>query len=102
MILRRASMIMAAVALLLALSGQSVLAGGSTPSPAASSAPATPNCLGNDLSGFAQNARPLGQNVVTNFTSGGFGSEILAHLQGIPAVSNCADNGFPSRTPPVP
>ena len=61
--------------------------------------PADPNCLAGDLAGFAQNARPLGQNVVTNFTEGGFGDEILGHLQGVPSVSTCPDNGFPSHMP---
>lgn len=61
--------------------------------------PADPNCLGSDASGLAQGARPFGQQVVTNFTDGGFGDEILGHLQGVPAVSTCPDNGFPSHTP---
>ncbi len=57
--------------------------------------PADPNCLGTDVAGLAQGNVPFGQNVVGNFTSGGFGEEILGHLQGVPAVSTCPDGGFP-------
>ncbi len=62
-------------------------------------APADPNCLGTDVAGLAQTVRPFGQNVVTNFTAGGFGDEVLGHLQGVPEVSTCPDGGFPSHTP---
>ncbi len=61
--------------------------------------PADPNCLGTDVSGFAQAARPLGQNVVTGLTPGGFNDEILGHLQGVPSISTCPDGGFPSHVP---
>ena len=62
-------------------------------------APVQSNCLGGDISGFAHSFIPLGKNVVTNFTSGGFGFEILAHLQGVPAISTCPDFGFPTPFP---
>ena len=62
-------------------------------------APAAPNCLGADLSTLARDLRPFGRNVVTNFTEGGFGDEVLGHLQGVPEVSTCPDGGFPSHTP---
>jgi hypothetical protein len=67
--------------------------------PPTANGPVAPNCLGNDVSGFAQNRTPFGQNVVTNFTAGGFGTEVLAHLQGIPAISNCPDNRFSKPDP---
>ena len=66
---------------------------------ALAAAPADPSCLGTDLAGLASIARPLGQNVVANFTAGGFGDEVLGHLQGVPEVSTCPDGGFPSHTP---
>ncbi len=61
--------------------------------------PAEPSCLGGDVAGLSQAARPFGQNVVGNFTDGGFGDEVLGHLQGVPEVSTCPDGGFPSHTP---
>ena len=66
---------------------------------ALASPPADPNCLGTDVAGLAQIARPFGQNVVGNFTEGGFGDEVLGHLQGVPEVSTRPDDGFPRHTP---
>lgn len=57
-------------------------------------APVQPNCLGSDVSSFAQNP-PLGQFIKT-LSSGGVDNEFLAHLQGIPTTSSCPDNGFPT------
>ena len=64
--------------------------------PAFATAPVQANCLGGDVSGFAQNLTPLGQNVVKPLSGGGFDNEILAHLQGIPTISSCPDGGFPT------
>lgn len=62
--------------------------------PAFAVAPVQPNCLGSDVSSFAQNP-PLGQFIKT-LSSGGVDNEFLAHLQGIPSISTCPDNGFPT------
>ena len=71
--------------------------------PAFAATPVQPNCLGGDVSGFAQNFVPWGQFITSgplgNLTSGGFGFEILAHLQGQTPVSNCPKFGFPTPFP---
>jgi len=74
----------AAIAASLALAGQAFAA-----------APAQPNCLGSDLSGFTKIIMPFGA-FVKSVSSGGVDEEILAHLQGIPTISSCPDNGFPT------
>ena len=60
--------------------------------------PADANCLGADLSGAASSAPGFGQ-FISSLGEGGVGEEVLAHLQGIPTISNCPDNGFPTPLP---
>ena len=64
--------------------------------PALAAKPADPDCLGTDVSGFAQAFVPFGQNVVTTNTSSGFDDEVLDHLQGVQFFSSCPDGGFPT------
>ncbi len=62
--------------------------------PAFAVSPVKPNCLGSDVSTFAQNP-PFGQ-FIKSLSSGGLDNEFLAHLQGIPTISSCPDSGFPT------
>lgn len=70
--------------------------------PAFAAAPVQPNCLGNDASGFAQ---ALGSGFggflsgIATTTTTGVGDEFLAHKQGIPVISTCPINGFPTPYP---
>jgi hypothetical protein len=62
--------------------------------------PVEPNCLGSDVSGFATTLPPSDfAKFKAQFLSGGFGEEVLGHLQGVPSISNCPDNGFPTPYP---
>ncbi|MBI3841313.1 MAG: hypothetical protein HY297_05125 [Thaumarchaeota archaeon] len=64
--------------------------------PAIATSPTTPNCLGQDVSSFTKIAPGFVGSVASSLSSGGFDNEILAHLQGIPGISSCPDNGFPT------
>lgn len=62
-----------------------------------------PNCLGKDISGFGQTLGSGFGGFISGIASGpgadsrpGAGGEFLAHLQGIPSISTCPDNGFPT------
>lgn len=70
--------------------------------PALAASPVQPNCLGSDVASFAQ---ALGSGLggflsgIATTTTTGVGNEFLAHLQGVPVISSCPDNGFPTPNP---
>ena len=67
---------------------------------ASADAPTDPNCLGQDVKSLSQAFFPWGQTLKSfELTEGGFGTEVLLHLQGQVPLSNCPDNGFPSHMP---
>jgi hypothetical protein len=61
-------------------------------------APAIPNCLGQDLKNFAQVDNGFVGDVASGLSESGFDNEILGHLQGVPGFSSCPDDGFPTPT----
>ncbi|MBI3859544.1 MAG: hypothetical protein HY296_04815 [Thaumarchaeota archaeon] len=80
--------------LLLALSASLFVL--SVPHVSLASAPVTPNCLGQDISSFTKVSPGFVGAIASGLSSGGFDNEILAHKQGIPPISSCPDNGFPT------
>ena len=66
------------------------------PRPVFAAAPADANCLGKDISSFTKIYHGFVGDIASALASGGFDNEILAHKQGIPGISSCPDNGFPT------
>ncbi|QQG48434.1 MAG: hypothetical protein HY247_06735 [archaeon] len=58
--------------------------------------PVQANCLGKDISSFTKISPGFVGSIASALSAGGFDEEILAHKQGIPPISSCPDNGFPT------